>query len=82
MAGTPFATPQAPDGGTGPAAAEGYWAFVHPLPPGHHVVRVYGTAFAGGFVQDVRYCITVTPGKKRGHPGGTARPGRPAGACR
>jgi len=61
VAGTPFATPQAPDGGTGPAAAEGYWVFVRPLPPGRHRIRVTGTAFGGAFAQDVRYCLTVVP---------------------
>lgn len=50
VTGTPFATPRAPHGGGGPAAAEGDPVFVPPPLPGHHVVRVYGTAVDGAFV--------------------------------
>ena len=43
-----------------PAVSDGYWLFVHPLPPGKHTITFGGTRDGG--VVDVTYHITVTPG--------------------
>lgn len=47
-----------------PAVADGYWLFVHPLPPGVHTLTFGGTfGDPYNFTTEVTYTITVTPGR-------------------
>lgn len=41
-----------------PAASDGYWLMVEPLPPGVHTIRFGGTS-TGGFSLDITYTITI-----------------------
>ena len=41
-----------------PAVADGYWAYIPPLPPGAHVVE-FGAADTSGFSLNVTYLLTV-----------------------
>jgi hypothetical protein len=48
----------APAGTYGPAAADGYWVMLHPLPPGQHTIHIHGV-FPNGGVLDVTYHLLV-----------------------
>ena len=50
-----------PPGTYGPAATDGYWVMLHPLPPGEHTVEIRGV-FPNGGVLDVTYHLAVAPG--------------------
>jgi len=53
-----------PEGSPRPAAGNGFWMAVKPLPPGNHTVRFAGgiqIANAPDFSLDVTYNLTVTP---------------------
>ena len=44
-----------------PAASDGYWLMLEPLPPGFHTINFGGTAKNTGFQIDITYTITVVP---------------------
>ena len=44
-----------------PAASDGYWLMLEPLPPGSHTINFGGTAKNTGFQIDITYTITVVP---------------------
>jgi len=48
-----------------PAASDGYWLMLDPLPPGVHVINFGGTAKNAIFQIDVTYTITVVSKGKR-----------------
>lgn len=43
-----------------PAAEEGYYAFVRPLPPGEHIIQIVAEGCFLGFSQNITYYLTVT----------------------
>jgi len=44
-----------------PAASDGYWLMLQPLPLGNHVINFGGTVKNTGFQIDITYYITVVP---------------------
>jgi hypothetical protein len=44
-----------------PAASDGYWLMLEPLPPGTHTVNFGGSSKDGSFTLDITYVITVVP---------------------
>jgi len=44
-----------------PAASDGYWLMLKPLPPGPHTINFGGTGKNTGFQIDITYTITVVP---------------------
>lgn len=48
-----------------PSVDEGYYLFLHPLPPGKHTLRWFASSESFGFSQDITYQVTVKPGKAR-----------------
>lgn len=48
-----------PRGVTGAVATDGFWVFIHPLPPGKHDIRFGGRFAIDSFKQDIHYIINV-----------------------
>ena len=43
-----------------PAVADGYWAYIPPLPPGEYILEFGGTGTGlGGFSLDITYRLTI-----------------------
>jgi hypothetical protein len=44
-----------------PAASDGYWLMLEPLPPGNHIINFGGASKDGTFQIDITYEIKVVP---------------------
>lgn len=44
-----------------PAVADGYWAYIPPLPPGEYTLEIHSAASSTGFSVNVIYNLTVDP---------------------
>jgi hypothetical protein len=54
-----FDTTAVPELALSPSAEQGYYLFLHPLPPGNHTIRWVASGCTGGGFQDITYQLTV-----------------------